>query len=304
MRPSAAAAGCTVIDNSSLLPDGPGRAADRARGERRGDRRLSQEEHHRQPELLDRAAGGRAEAAARRREDQAGRRRDLSVGLGHRQGRRWTNCSSSRATSSSAIRTSRQVYPKQIAFNVIPQCRRLPRRRLDQGRMEDGGRDQEDPRSEDQGHRDLRARAGVRRPFSEAVNIEFENEISAPTRRSASCARRRASCWSISARTAATSPRSSASAIMRPYVSRIREDPTVENGLSPVGGQRQSAQGRGAERGPDRRAARPQASAESGLALGHVAPVAQQILLNELEPAEILGVHFQPFKRRDLVQFE
>src|ERR1700748_709815 len=29
------------------LPDGPGRAADRARGEPRGDRRLSEEEHHR-----------------------------------------------------------------------------------------------------------------------------------------------------------------------------------------------------------------------------------------------------------------
>ena len=46
------------------------------------------------------------------------------------------------------------------------------------------------------------------------------------------------------------------------YVSRVREDPTVDNGLSPVGGQRQSAQGRRAERGPDRRAARPQASEE------------------------------------------
>ena len=33
--PIAAAAGCTVIDNSSLFPDGPGRAADRAGSESR-----------------------------------------------------------------------------------------------------------------------------------------------------------------------------------------------------------------------------------------------------------------------------
>ena len=64
----------------------PGRAADRAGGERRRDRRLHQAEHHRQPELLDRAARRGAEAAARRRHDQARRRRDLPVGLRRRQG--------------------------------------------------------------------------------------------------------------------------------------------------------------------------------------------------------------------------
>ncbi len=46
-----------------------------------------------------------------------------------------------------------------------PAYRRLPRGWIDQGRMEDGGRDQEDPRSQDQGHGHLRARAGLRRPF-------------------------------------------------------------------------------------------------------------------------------------------
>ena len=49
------------------------------------------------------------------------------------------------------------------------------------------------------------------------------------------------------------------------FVSRVREDSTVENGLSPVGRQRQPAQGRRSECGPDRRAARPQAFAEGGL---------------------------------------
>ena len=46
------------------VPDGPGRSADRAGGECRGARRLSQEEYHRQSELLDGAAGGRTEAAS------------------------------------------------------------------------------------------------------------------------------------------------------------------------------------------------------------------------------------------------
>ena len=44
-------------------------------------------------------------------------------------------------------------------------CRRVHGFRRHQGRMEDDGGDQEDPRSQDQAHRDLRAGAGVRRPF-------------------------------------------------------------------------------------------------------------------------------------------
>ena len=42
--------------------------------------------------------------------------------------------------------------------------RRLPRGRGHQGGVEDGGRDQEDPRPQDPRRRHLRARAGVRRP--------------------------------------------------------------------------------------------------------------------------------------------
>jgi aspartate-semialdehyde dehydrogenase len=56
-------------------------------------------------------------------------------------------------------------FTKQIAFNVIPHIDKFHGGRLDQGRMEDGRRDQEDRRPEDQGHRHLRARAGLRRPF-------------------------------------------------------------------------------------------------------------------------------------------
>src|SRR3546814_11781570 len=63
----------------------PRRAADRARGEPRRDRRLYEAQHHREPELLDRADGRRAEAAPRRRQDHARRRLDLSIGVGRGQ---------------------------------------------------------------------------------------------------------------------------------------------------------------------------------------------------------------------------
>ena len=64
----------------------PGRAADRARGQRGCGEGIRQEEHHRQPQLLDRATRGGAEAAARPRDDPAGGGGDLSVGLRRRQG--------------------------------------------------------------------------------------------------------------------------------------------------------------------------------------------------------------------------
>ena len=56
--------GCVVIDNSSRVPLRPGRAADRAGGESGRDLAVYPQEHHRQPELLDGAAGRGAEAAA------------------------------------------------------------------------------------------------------------------------------------------------------------------------------------------------------------------------------------------------
>ena len=96
------------------LPDGPGCAADRPGSERGRDLGLRQEEHHRQPELLDRAAGGRAEAAARRGDDQAGRGRDLPVGLGHGQIRHGRIVRTDRATSSSAIQPSPRSIPSRL----------------------------------------------------------------------------------------------------------------------------------------------------------------------------------------------
>ena len=50
-------------------------------------------------------------------------------------------------------------------LQLHPAYRQIHGRRLDQRRMEDGGRDQEDPRSHDRGACDLRSGAGVHRPW-------------------------------------------------------------------------------------------------------------------------------------------
>ena len=142
--------------------------------------------------------------------------------------RPWTSCGTRPRASSSPHPTEPKAFTKQIAFNVIPHIDVF---------MEDGSTKEEwkmvvetkkilDPK--------IKVTATcVRVPVfvghSEAVNIEFEKPITAE-RRAESCARRRACWWSISASRAATSRRSNASA-STPPLSRIREDPTVENGL-------------------------------------------------------------------------
>ena len=70
-----------------------------------------------------------------------------------------------------------------------PAHRRLHGGRLDQGRVEDDDGDQEDSRSQDQADGDLRARAGVRRPFRGRQHRVREPDH-APTRRAKSCAPR------------------------------------------------------------------------------------------------------------------
>ena len=96
--------------------------------------------------------------------------------------------------------------------------------------MEDGGRDQEDPRPEDQAGRHLRARAGVHRRHSEAVNIEFESEITADEARE--ILREAPGCLVVDKREPGgyVTPHEAAGEDAT-YISRIREDPTVENGL-------------------------------------------------------------------------
>ncbi len=83
------------------------------------DRRLHKEEHHRQSELLDRAARRRAEAAARPGEDPPRRGLDLPVGL--RAGKEGMDelFEQTRAVFV-AEPISNKKFTKRIAFNVIP----------------------------------------------------------------------------------------------------------------------------------------------------------------------------------------
>ena len=85
-REKIGAAGPIVIDNSSAFRMDPDVPLIVPEVNPDAIELASQEEHHRQPQLLDRPAGGGAEAAARRGEDQARGGLDLPVGLRRRQG--------------------------------------------------------------------------------------------------------------------------------------------------------------------------------------------------------------------------
>ena len=108
-----------------------------------------------------------------------------------------------------------KIFPKQIAFNVIPHIDTLHGGRLHPRGVEDGRRDQEDRRPRDQGRRHLRPRPGLRRPLR-GRSTSSSRTRSTRTRPATSCARPPASSSSTSARPAATSPRSSASATTPP----------------------------------------------------------------------------------------
>ena len=119
-------------------------------------------------------------------------------------------------------------FPKRIAFNVIPEI----------DVFQDDGYTREEwkmvvetkkiLRSQDQAHRHLRARAGVRRPF-EAVNIEFENPITTDEAREV--LRKAPGCIVIDKREPGgyVTPYECAGEDA-PYISPPR-DATVENGL-------------------------------------------------------------------------
>ena len=129
------------------------------------------------------------------------------------------------------------MFTKQIAFNVIPHIDVF---------MEDGSTkeewkmvvgDQEDPRPQDQAHRDLRARAGVRRPFR-GRQCRVRATRSRPRRRAA-ILREAPGLLVVDKR----EPGGYVTPVecvgdYATYVSRIREDPTIDNGLSLLGGRR------------------------------------------------------------------
>ena len=121
-------------------------------------------------------------------------------------------------------------FTKQIAFNVIPHIDSF---------LDDGFTKEEwkmvvetkkilDP--EDQGRRHLRARAGVRRPFAKRSTSSSRTR-SRPRRRRTSCARRRASCSIDKREDGGYVTPIECVGEFATFVSRVREDPTVENGL-------------------------------------------------------------------------
>ena len=228
--PKIAAAGRVVIDNSSAWrydPDVPLIVpevnADAIAGFRR-------QEHHRQPELLDRAARRRAEAAARPRHDQARGGRHLPVGLRRRQGRHGRAVHPDQGGLHAPARSRPKKFPKRIAFNLIPQIDVFMEDGYTTRRMEDGGRDQEDPRPEDQARRHLRARAGVHRPFRGGQHRVRESDH---RRRGARDPAQAPGCIVIDKHEPGgyVTPYESAGEDAT-YISRIREDATVENGLA------------------------------------------------------------------------
>ena len=177
--------------------------------------------------------------------------------------RAWTSCSSRAATSSSATPIRRVKFTKQIAFNVIPHIDAF----LDDGSTKEEWKMVVETKkilgSDDQGQRDLRPRAGVRRPFGSDQHRVRERDLG---RRGAGILREAPGIMLVDKREDGgyVTPVECVGDYAT-FVSRVREDPTVDNGLSHLGGQRQPPQGRGAQRGPDRRTARPPPSAESGL---------------------------------------
>jgi aspartate-semialdehyde dehydrogenase len=96
--------------------------------------------------------------------------------------------------------------------------------------VEDGRRDEEDPRSQDQADSDLRARAGVHQPFGSG-NIEFKKPISADEARE--ILRKAPGCLVIDKHEPGgyVTPHEAAGEDAT-YISRIREDNTVAHGLS------------------------------------------------------------------------
>ena len=164
-------------------------------------------------------------------------------------------------------RSRRKKFPKRIAFNVIPHIDVF---------MDDGFTKEEwkmvvetkkilDPKIK-------LAATCVRVPVfvghSEAVNIEFEEPITADEARD--ILRNAPGCLVIDKREAGgyATPYEAAGEDAT-YVSRIREDPTVENGLVLWVRVGQSAQGRGAQRHPDCRMP-DQPQADRGQAQGGV----------------------------------
>ena len=135
---------------------------------------------------------------------------------------------------------------------------------------------------------------------SEAVNIEFENEISADQARD--ILREAPGVMVVDKREDGgyVTP-VEAVGDYATYVSRIREDPTVENGLSLwiVSDNLRKGAALNAVQIAELLGRK---HLQKAACLGLLAPVAQQLGLDELKPGVILVAHLQPLERGDLVE--
>ena len=183
--------------------------------------------------------------------DQARRRRDLPVGQRRRQGGHGRAVRADqgdlRERPQGAVDVHRSRSPSTSSRRSTSSWRTAPPRRS--GRWWWRRRRSSTP---DRGHRHLRARAGVRRPCR-GGQCRVREPDRAPTRRARRCARppgvvvvdeREAASYITPARMRRRRMRSS-SAASAPTRPSTRPEP--------LGGLRQSAQGRRAQRGPDRR---------------------------------------------------
>ena len=118
-RPRSCCAGRDRDRQLERLAHGPQGAADRQPGEP-GRRRVARG-HHRQPQLLDHAARAGADGPARHGRDRAGRRRHLPVRVGHRRGGAGRAGEPDPGSRRRASPRSASVYPHPIAFNALPE---------------------------------------------------------------------------------------------------------------------------------------------------------------------------------------
>jgi aspartate-semialdehyde dehydrogenase len=117
--PKAGAAGCVVIDNTSQFryDDDIPLVVPEVNG---GDRAVPQPQHHRQSELQHDPDAGGTQAHLRRGGHHADQRVHLPGGIGHRQGGDRGTGDPDRQPAERSTGGAK-VYPKQIAFNVLPQ---------------------------------------------------------------------------------------------------------------------------------------------------------------------------------------
>ena len=174
--PRAAAAGCIVIDNTSQFRMEPDVPLVVPEVNPHASREVRAPQHHRQSELLHDPDGRRAEAAARSFQDQR-----VVVATYQSVSGAGKEGMDELFNQTKAAFVHEQVTAGAVhqgdRLQLHPAYRQVHGRRVDQGRVEDGGRDHENSRPR---HPRASLPAYACRCSSamrEAVNVEFENPI-------------------------------------------------------------------------------------------------------------------------------